>query len=180
MCPRYLIGHQMRPHRVMRALGTGTGATDLLDALLCCECGICELYACPMGLSPRRMNIHVKNLLRADGVTRPVPGIHPDNTREREYRRIAQSRFIDRWQLGRYPTQLDNLVRLEPDRVVLAMRHGVGQPARPGVTVGDAVTTGQVVGQVAPGEVGALVHASIDGVVTAVTEQAVEITGALK
>jgi Na+-translocating ferredoxin:NAD+ oxidoreductase RnfC subunit len=175
LCPRYLIGHQMRPHRVMRALGTGAGATDLLDALLCCECGICELFACPMGLSPRRMNIYVKGLLRADGVTKAGPGIHPENTRERDFRRIAQSRFIDRWQLGAYPTTLDNVVRLVPDMVVLSMRHGVGRPASPCVAVGERVAVGQVVGQVGPDDVGALVHASIDGVVTQVSDQAVVV-----
>lgn len=180
LCPRFLIGHQMRPHRVMRSVQSGGSETDLLDALLCCECGICELYACPMGLSPRRMNVHVKGLLRAKGVTQADPHIYPGYTADREYRRIAQSRFVERWQLGRYPTHLDQVVPCEPASVMIPTKHGVGRPSRPVVAVGDQVQAGQVVASVDAGEVGSLVHASIGGRVTTVTADFITIgrTGA--
>lgn len=38
------------------------------EAMICCECGICEVIACPMGLSPRQVNIHVKKELLKQGV----------------------------------------------------------------------------------------------------------------
>ena len=163
MCPRYLIGHQMRPHRVMRSLQTGLDDDSLTDALLCCECGICELYACPMGLSPRRMNVYVKGLLRAQGTATPDRNVYPDHATAREYRAIAQQRFIDRWQLSDYPTGVDDMVRLDPSTVRLPLKQGVGQAARPCCVPGDRVSAGQVVAEVGFGEVGALVHASIDG-----------------
>ena len=168
LCPRYLIGHQMRPHRVMRSLQTGTDEKAFEDALLCCECGICELYSCPMGLSPRRINIYAKGLLRAQGVHVHDQVVHPDQTASRPYRMIAQSRFIDRLQLSAYPTTVDDCVRLDPAEVRLPTRHGVGAAATPCVKVGDEVTVGQVVAEVAFGDVGAPVHASIDGRVTEV------------
>ena len=31
-----------------------------MQAMLCCECGVCELFSCPMGLSPRRINAMLK------------------------------------------------------------------------------------------------------------------------
>ncbi|MCL2783773.1 MAG: SLBB domain-containing protein [Propionibacteriaceae bacterium] len=175
LCPRYLIGHQMRPHRVMRSLQTGTDAEAFEDALLCCECGICELYSCPMGLSPRRVNVYVKGLLRSQGVRVHDQVVHQSQTEDRGYRKIAQARFIDRLQLSGYPTSLDEFVRLDATRVTLATRHGVGKPATPCVGVGDIVTVGQVVADLPFGDVGAPVHASINGRVTSVDENQITI-----
>jgi len=165
LCPRYLIGHQMRPHQVMRSLQNGSDEA-LTDALLCCECGICELYACPMGLSPRRMNVYVKGLLRARGIGISDHGAHPEHSIDREYRRIPPSRFIERLQLGQYPTIIVDHVRLDPDQVRIPTRHGVGQAASVIVGVGERVHVGQRIASVEFGAVGAPVHASIDGRVT--------------
>jgi len=176
LCPRYLIGHQMRPHRVMRALQTGIDDGALQDALLCCECGICELYACPMELSPRRMNVYAKGILRAQGVGVTDKTLYPDRTSAREYRKIAQQRFIDRLQLSAYPTSIDGLVRLDPGIVRLPLKQGVGQPARPVCAVGDKVRTGQIVAVVEFGELGAVVHASIDGTVTDISDSHITIS----
>ncbi|MCL1840520.1 MAG: SLBB domain-containing protein [Propionibacteriaceae bacterium] len=175
LCPRYLIGHQMRPHRVMRSLQTGTDPEALTDALLCCECGICELYSCPMGLSPRRMNIYVKGLLRAQGIKVTDKTVHPEQSSDREYRRVAQARFIDRLQLSAYPTQIDDCVRLDPAQVRIPTRHGVGMAARPCVSVGDVVGVGQLVAEVGFGDLGAPVHASIAGRVTQADENHITI-----
>lgn len=168
MCPRFLIGHKMRPHRVMRSVATGTNATDLTDALLCCECGICELYACPMLLSPRRMNIYVKGLLREQGIGVSDKTVYADQTATREYRRIAQSRFINRLSLTGYPTGVDDMIEYTPDRVFIPLKHGVGKPSSPVVKPGDTVKKGDLVARVDFGDVGCLVHASIDGTVTSV------------
>ena len=79
LCPRALLGHPLQPHRIMRRLAAG-GLEALLDtpegrsAALCCECGICEIYACPMGLQPRQVNAALK---------RSWPGIK-SVTRERK------------------------------------------------------------------------------------------------
>ena len=175
LCPRYLIGHQMRPHRVMRSVATGTHPEDLTDALLCCECGICELFACPMGLSPREMNITVKASLREAGVKAADPAIHPEHTAARPYRRIAQSRFIARLDLAAYPNHLEEAIRIDPPSVKIPLRHGVGKPARPVVSAGDQVSAGQVIAEVGRDEVGCLVHASLAGRVAAVTADHIHI-----
>jgi Na+-translocating ferredoxin:NAD+ oxidoreductase RnfC subunit len=175
LCPRYLIGHRMRPHRVMRAVQSGQGAADLTDALLCCECGICELYACPMGLSPRRMNQYVKGLLRDKGIREPDRTVDAAHAVARPYRKVPQARLIERLCLDRYPTALETCRTFEPDHVNLPLRHGVGRPAAPRVSVGDHVTVGQVVAGVEFEDVGCLVHASIPGRVTSVGADAIVI-----
>ena len=78
LCPRYLIGHQIRPNLVMRNLWRGPGIEDngeyercFGDAANCCDCGICEMFACPMGLSPRKVNQYIKGQLRQRGIQVP-------------------------------------------------------------------------------------------------------------
>jgi len=175
LCPRYLIGHQMRPHRVMRSVGTDTHPTDLTDALLCCECGVCELFSCPMGLSPRRMNVHIKGMLRAEGIGITDQTIHPEFAVDFPYRHVAQSRLIERLRLGAYPTQLDGVSVYEPGAVLIPLRHGVGKPSVPRVAVGDRVGVGDVIADVDFADTGCVVHASIDGRVTSVTAAAIRI-----
>ncbi|MEA4884132.1 MAG: 4Fe-4S dicluster domain-containing protein [Clostridia bacterium] len=69
-CPRFLLGHALRPHIIMRTLGYRRPSLpddldrypDLLMAGLCTECGVCSLV-CPMGLSPRRVNGQIKQAM---------------------------------------------------------------------------------------------------------------------
>lgn len=175
LCPRYLIGHRMRPHRVMRSMATGTCEADLADALLCCECGICELFACPMQLSPRKMNIHVKGILRERGIRSADKTVYTEQTDSREYRRIAQSRAISRLGLNAYPTELDAAVLLEPKSVKIPLKHGVGKPSEPVVKPGDRVKPGDLIAGVEFADVGCRVHASIAGAVAAVDEGGITI-----
>ena len=55
-CPRYLLGYQVEPHKVMRSLGfTKTGAAvwnQMAD--LCCSCGLCTLICLPGRFIPQR------------------------------------------------------------------------------------------------------------------------------
>lgn len=171
LCPRYLIGHQMRPHRVMRSVATGTCAEDLMDALLCCECGICELFSCPMELSPRRMNIYVKGLLRQKGVKIEDQTVHPSYTELRPYRKVAQSRFINRLRLTQYPTHLYNMVEYQPAKVSIPLSNGIGKLSVPTVQVGDHVNEKDVIAAVGLEEMGNMLHASITGTVTSITDK---------
>ena len=175
MCPRYLIGHRLRPNRVMRSLATGTCDTDLTDALLCCECGVCELFACPMMLSPRRINAYVKGLLHEQGISNVDKTVHKAQTELREFRRVSQGRIINRLMLGEYPTEIDHSVRLDPAEVRIPLKHGVGKPSVPTVKTGDMVKAGSVIAGVEFSDVGCMIHASIDGVVTAVDDGGITI-----
>ena len=54
-CPRYLLGYEVMPHKVMRSLGFTLTGGDIWNqwAELCCACGLCTLYACPEDLYPK-------------------------------------------------------------------------------------------------------------------------------
>lgn len=171
-CPRYLIGHPLFPNRIMRSVATGTNAEDLTGAMLCCECGICELHACPMMLSPRQVNIYIKDLLRKNGA-RPTFTVNPDQQAMRSYRLIDQSRLIAKLNLRKYPTSIDEVVEYQPDKVCIPLKQGIGKPATAVVTVGDKVETGTVMGYIEFEDVGSMIHSSIKGTVISVNENAV-------
>ncbi|MDR1061372.1 MAG: SLBB domain-containing protein, partial [Clostridiales bacterium] len=177
LCPRYLIGHRIRPSRVMRSMATGTGDADLSDALLCCECGLCELHACPMLLSPRRVNAYVKELLRAKGARVSDRTVRPEQAELRGYRRVAQSRLISRLSLSAYPAHIDRLAICRPATVRVPLKHGPGRPASPLVKPGDSVRAGDAIAGVAFEDVGCMVHASISGTVSEVGASDIAIVG---
>ena len=55
-CPRYLLGYDVQPHKVMRSLGfthDGRRTSGISGRELCCACGLCTLYACPEDLYPK-------------------------------------------------------------------------------------------------------------------------------
>ena len=174
LCPRKLIGHPFETHRVMRAFGAGCEleAEAATAAMLCCECGVCEQYACPMGLSPRRINQAVKAQLRE--AKRPYAGprdIQEAQLRWREYRKIPVPRLAARLGISRFMAfDTPDLGDVTTRAVMSPLRQHIGAATLPVVRVGDRVKAGDLIGEIPENALGARVHASIDGVVTTVAD----------
>jgi len=135
----------------------------LEEALICCECGICETYACPMGLSPRQVNKHVKKQFAGLGYKRPETPL--ESSPMRAYRKIAPPKIMARMGLlSLYDNKVKAFGEFTPDLVKISVKQHIGAPARPIVQVGDTVARGQLIAE-ADGKISANVHASIDGVV---------------
>ena len=168
LCPRYLNGQPFETHRVMRAFAAGaeTTAEAARQALWCCECGICEHMACPMGLSPRRINIAVKNILRA-GLSAPTAESPCEPRPFAPYRMTPTARLAARVGLGPYMIlRPDGLELRAPSRVRIPLKQHIGAPALPVVATGDMVRVGDLLGEIPEGSLGARVHAGIAGRVT--------------
>lgn len=176
LCPRHLIGHELSPHLLVRAVNFHQAATPqlLLSALTCSECNVCESVACPVGISPMRINRMLKRELRAQNQRYEGP-LNPSDEMAK-YRLVPVKRLIAK--LGLSPWyQEAPLVEEEPsvEKVTLQLRQHIGASAVPTVAVGERVTRGQCVTDVPPGALGAPVHASIDGIVSAISEQAITV-----
>jgi Na+-translocating ferredoxin:NAD+ oxidoreductase RnfC subunit len=172
VCPRNALGHPIWPHRLMQSVAAGLtrDTAAYLGALLCCECGLCTHFGCPMYLDPCRMNIEIKQELRQQGVQFPAPAEPVTPSPFWPIKQVPTSRLLARLGLSRYQRELPWLDRqVRCDRVALPLRQGVGQPAVPAVQPGAAVRRGQVVATPG-GQISAGVHASIDGVVEGVDE----------
>ena len=173
LCPRALLGHELAPHRTVRAIQYSTLEIDhahITAAYLCCECGMCELFACPLGIQPRRILADLKAELLRRGIPNPHTrgDLKPDGVRQ--YRQIPSSRLVQRLGLSDYdvPAPLEDWTQ-DTRRVVLPMSQHVGRPAEPIVEVGQRVLEGDLIGEIEPGGIGARVHASIDGRVASAT-----------
>ena len=175
LCPRFLLGHELEPHQVMRAINYGLDLPPrtVTAAILCCECRLCEAFACPLELSPLRYYQSIKQQLREQGWRNEIhKDARPQPHSMREFRRIPSSRLIDRLGMAPYKSQTAPLRtdRLEPASVRIPVRMHIGAPAQPTVKVGDSVKRGQPIGGVPEGQLGVPIHASIDGVVAEVGE----------
>jgi len=176
-CPRYLLGYEVMPHKVMRSLGFTLTGGEIWNqwAELCCACGLCTLYACPEDLYPKEACDQGKQDRRAAGLkfaqSKPVE-VHP----MKEYRRVPLAQLRQRLHVEEYERPAPyRSVEWRPSAVRIRMRQHAGEPAIPSVQPGKRVKKGQVVGRVEDGKLGAHVHASIDGKVRAVTPEYVEI-----
>ena len=173
LCPRHLLGHPLEPHKIMRKMAISPDITQLLEdpdvqkAALCCQCGVCESYACPMGLQPRRVNGILKEALSKEGIRyqreegavwQPLPARR--NRRIPTQRAAARAGVLD-W----YHTELEELAEYQPDRVVLPLDQQIGAACQPVVRAGDQVSEGQLVARCPEGRLGANLHASITGTV---------------
>ena len=176
LCPRHMIGHELSPHLLIRAVNyKNIGKLSMLtSALTCSECGVCEAYACPVGISPLRVNQALKAELRTKGLR--YQGELGNVDPLAKHRLIPTSRLMDRLNLrSLYREAPLSLKRYEPDEVTLKLQQHIGAPAEPIVKVGEVVSLGQVVGEIPEGTLGARIHASLDGTVIQVTPQTITV-----
>jgi len=176
-CPRYLLGYEVMPHKVMRSLGFTLTGGEIWNqwSELCCSCGLCTLYACPEDLYPKEACDDGKKDRRAAGLKfvqqKPVQ-VHP----MKEYRRVPLTQLRKRLHVEEYERETPYVAAdLQPRAVRIKLRQHAGQAAAAVVETGKRVKKGQMVGRVEDSKLGAHVHASIDGKVGNVTPEYVEI-----
>jgi Na+-translocating ferredoxin:NAD+ oxidoreductase RnfC subunit len=170
LCPRYVLGYDVQPHKVMRSLGfTSTGeAIWNLNASLCCACGLCTLYACPENLFPKEACDKSKRDMKEQGVKwngKMEVEPHPMY----EGRRTPLKQLMKK--LG--VTEYDHASEFcsderRPTSVEIPLTQHIGAPAVATVRVSEQVVKGQCIGEIPDGQLGARVHASVDGIVKSV------------
>lgn len=177
LCPRYLLGHSIQPHKMMRALSYNIQDIKELEiAQLCCECNACELFSCPANLHPKSVNIYFKKKLAEQGI-RYQPIQSEFKTRSaREYRLIPTKRLIAKIGLTSFDQSAPmTQVEFHPEYIEISLRQHIGAPAIPVVAVGEHVQKEQMIGEIPENSLGAAVHASLAGTVAEIKENAIVI-----
>ncbi len=177
LCPRYLLGYQVEPHKVMRSLGftkTGSAVWNQM-ADLCCSCGLCTLYACPEDLYPKEACDKAKVEMHEAGVKfiqQKEVKVHPI----KEGRRVPLKQLIMKLNLLDYDVEAPfNLKNISISKVRIPLQQHIGKPTRSIVKKGESVEEGQMIGKIPDGDLGANIHASINGKVKEVTEEFISI-----
>jgi len=175
LCPRHMLGHALKPHKVMKAVYLGLPLVDHTQAFLCVECSVCEI-ACFMGLSPKRVFMDLKTDLFRKGIKNPHRRRDISPYFLREERKIPVKRILSQLNLSYLedPAPFLDMV-YSPSRVTIPLKQHIGSPSVPVVKVNDTVKRGTLLGAIPEGAIGAGVHASISGIVTEINNNSIII-----
>ncbi len=171
LCPRNLLGHSLHPHKLMRVLNNHELDNELAkEALLCSECGVCEKFSCPMGVSPREVNAQIKKILMQNKVAWQSKKSEFISSPYIKERHIPTQRLIQRLGLVPYDTHPTFQGNFEPQKVYISMKQHIGAPANCIVNVGDRLVVGDLIGEIPENAMSARVHAGISGIVESIRD----------
>jgi Na+-translocating ferredoxin:NAD+ oxidoreductase RnfC subunit len=190
LCPRSAMGHPISPAKMMsyawlideiigrierKELDPFTSRM-VSEALLCCQCGVCEQYACIFGLSPNKVYAMVRSAVEKAGLKFDFSD-RMICDKEFEYRKLPAVTYARKLELYKYivHTDLEQPDSFLPSKVRIPLRQHIGAPAEPVVKTGDKVKVGDLIGEIPKGTLGARVHASIDGRIEEVTDKDIVI-----
>lgn len=174
LCPRGAMGLNVQPHKVMRAMANGKMellGRDANGVFSCCDCGICTYFACNFGLHPSKMMQEYKKKLLNDG-RRAVKEVRFE-PKGFDSKRLPTERLLQRLDLKRFDKDAPFAGQIEPAMVCIPLKMHVGAPCVPVVKTGDFVQNGQLIAE--PNGLGAKIHASITGQITAVNNEFIKI-----
>lgn len=178
LCPRYLLGHPIQPHKSMRSLMFSPVQESVAEmhAMACCECNLCTLVSCPEGLYPGSVSSlskrsAISSAIKFDVDAFPSNGPHPLIS----YRRTPTSKLKRILDLNRFGdkgplTEFSN----KPEKLIVPLRQHIGKPAEPTVTVGSKVNAGDKIATVGK-DLGSEIHAPMTGTVVAVDDSVIEL-----
>lgn len=180
LCPRNQLGHPITPHLFMRAATSGVtqDLSPFLDTMFCCSCGVCEMFACPQELSPRKLIIEYKNGLRQNGIGMPKDIPLKEVSPMKKYRQVPMKRLTSRLGLEEYNREAPlSDVLVSPKQVKISLSQHIGAQARSIVNKNDSVHQGDVIAVAEEGKLSLPIHASISGKILEVNDKFIVICG---
>jgi propanediol utilization protein pduS len=177
LCPRYLLGHNLQPHKMVRTQAYNIDdLTGQQTAQLCVQCNLCELFSCPIGIKPMHANNYFRAKLLNEGIKYSASKEVFEVRNNRDFRLVPTKRLIARLGLYKYDRPAPLLDKdIDISQVKIATRQHVGTPAKPIVSVGDNVVKGQLIGIIQENSLSANIHSSINGVVIDVNDNYITI-----
>ncbi len=177
-CPRYLLGYEIQPHKVMRSLAFSSSGSEYWNrfAGYCCSCGLCTFYSCPEDLFPREACEQAKRTMHKQGQV-IAQSKQPELHAMKNYRRVPTKALLRRLRIEKYEgaTPFSDGFP-EPTQVRIPLLQHAGVPALPCVNAGDQVRAGELLAEVPHGSLGARIHASMTGRVAEVSAGHIRIT----
>ena len=179
VCPRNLIGHNMKPDKLMRLASYGSTCDEDLSATtayLCCECRLCQ-YACIMDLQPWKLHQMLKEEFVSKGIKNNNNN-KPEKVQEfREYKKYPVNKLVRQLGIKEYDAKAPfNNIKTDYSKVEILLRQHIGAPAVPVVEKGQRVKKGQKIAKIMENTLGANLHASIEGIVDSISDSSIVIS----
>ncbi len=168
LCPRHNLGHDIEPHMIMRTLNYGLNSDSHVAqaAMLCCQCGICSMFSCPFGLSPKRVYADFKSRLQKYDI--PAKEHKADDFNRQK--KLASSRLKAKLGIKDIDIKPEFIGDLNYfGDLKIELRQHIGQIATPIVNTGDKVKENQKIADVEKEKLGLPVHSPVTGIVKEVT-----------
>jgi len=169
LCPRYNLGHDIEPHMIMRTLNYGLNSDSHVAqaAMLCCQCGICSMFSCPFGLSPKRVYADFRKRLEKYD----IPAKEHVVDRFGKQKKLSSSRLKAKLGIKKLDILPDFIGDFNYNGdLKIQLRQHIGQLASPLVKVGDNVIKDQKVGDITEDKLGLPVHSPVDGIIKEISE----------
>ena len=163
LCPRYLLGHPVRPETAMRNRMFSREEAPYLHPgnQFCCECNLCTVYSCPESLDPKGCTMMEKRIAHSENIEwegLPVKA-HP----MMEYRKVPTDSLKQRLDVKQFQDSGPfESIDWQAARVRIPLRQHIGAPALPVVQKGEVVHKNDCLAE-ADGRISCPVHASING-----------------
>lgn len=178
LCPRYLLGHPIQPHKAMRSLvfhrSEAPGQWHEPHTLFCCQCNLCSFVSCPEGLYPSQVCINKRKEAIAAKCTydgKLAEGPHP----MAEFRKTPSGKLKTMLDLKTF-TDSGELAchTFMPDRLRILLRQHIGISAQPVVQLNERIVKEQKIASVGEA-LGSEIHAPANGTVIDITPDHIEI-----
>ena len=179
LCPRNLLGHPIDPSAFMLAASHGvtSDTAPYLNAMYCSGCGLCEMYSCSQGLSPRSLLGATKDMLRKNGIKPSKSADTKNVSPAREFRMIPLSRLRSRLGLDPYnksaPITEENI---NVKKYKIALSQHIGAPAVPIVAKGDKIEANAKIADAKENALSVAIHTPVSGTVTDINAKFITIT----
>ncbi len=177
LCSRNLLGYPIEPHAFMRAVSKGATSDSMavLNTAYCSQCKLCEMYACPQGLSPGSLIGDCKAELRKMGVKMDSEPKFSGVSEARKYRTVPMKRLIARLGVTKYDVEAPIVdLKVKSRDLKIKLSQHIGQPAKAVVKKGDKVAAFQ---KLATCEgLGAEIHSPGDATVKEVNDKMIILT----
>ncbi len=164
-CSRNLLGHPIEPHTFMRSATSGDtkDLAPFINTMFCSGCGLCEIYSCPQGLSPRTLITTYKEGLKKNGVKIPDVAL-AEVDENRKLKLVPIKRLTARLGLTKYdssaPIELDEV---KGKRLKISLVQNIGVPDVPVVNAGDIIKKGELLASHDKKALGVPLHSPANG-----------------
>ncbi len=177
LCSRHLLGYPIEPHAFMRAVSKGAtkDVAAVMNTAYCSQCKLCEMYACPQGLSPGLLIGDCKAELRKMGVKIDTEPKFTGLSDARKYRTVPMERLIARLGVAKYDVEAPIVdLKINSKDLKIKFTQHIGQPAKAVVKSGDKIKAFQ---KLATCEgLGAEIHSPVNATVKEVNDKMIILT----